>query len=117
MGHPHSSFHDIPINGVTFYDGKRPDKLEVLFSPTASRNSEGQLVVSVFLRNKGSRPCYLEGRGYFFNAKRVLSEGPTPWTLLTVDPHTTAVFQVSSTRVREAAYYYVEMRQAKETLE
>lgn len=85
--------------------------LEVIYK-TARRNSIGLLTVNVILRNRSDDQIQIEGRVRFYDQYRVPSDGPLPWSKLVLPPHTTGLWEGTSTRVEEASYYTVEFRAA-----
>ena len=75
------------------------------------RNSDGTLQVYLMLRNVSSSPVAVEGKTWFYNLERCLSDGPTEWRRVVLPAHSFGVYQESSTKTREANYYHVELRE------
>ncbi|NQU41998.1 hypothetical protein HQ520_01845 [bacterium] len=100
------------INSANFLDRSIARKVEVLLND-ADRAPGGTLEAIALLRNRTSKPLVLEGRTTFFDKDRFPSDGPTAWQKIFLAPHSRGIYRERSTKVNEASYYYIELREAK----
>jgi hypothetical protein len=99
------------MNTVRMLDSRMARRVSYEY-PYVKRNSDGTLQVNLMLRNVSSSPVAVEGRTRFYSVDRCLSDGPTEWRRVILPAHSFGVYQESSTKKSEAAYYYVELREA-----
>ena len=87
-------------------------KKKVAVEKIDSRRTPAQTVeVWAQLRNRTDYTLQVEGRVQFFDAKETPIEGPTGWTRIILPPNGINTYRGYSTKIKDIAYYYIEIRE------
>ena len=82
-------------------------------STDSRRTATETLEVWAVLRNRTDYPLQLECRTQFFDASKVISDGPTAWQRIYLSPQSQETYREFSTKTKEVNYYYIEIREGR----
>lgn len=103
---------EVPLNAVSMTDLAITNKVLVQ-SVAARRNPTGTVEVFTRLVNCTDFPLQVEGRVQFLDAQQAPVEPISAWQRVYLPARATGVYAESSTDIRRAALYLIELREGR----
>ncbi len=114
---PYMPYATIRWNTVNFLDTsmQQGGASKVAVEDTnADLTNTGTIRAYALVRNRSTYPLQLEGRTHFFDREKRPLESPTAWQRMFLPPNGIASYEsLSTSRVGEVGYYYIEMREGR----